>query len=118
MNASFRPVFRGAADSINQGNKVDLPYFIYYGDMGQIHLRLDDQGRLAIPSSWRRKYGLKPSNELILSEEPDGSLRILTPEQGVLRAQELVRRYIPENISLSRELREERREEARRESQT
>ena len=42
-------------------------------------------------------------------------LHIYTPAQAVARAQDLVRRYIPEGRSLSGELISERREEAARE---
>jgi bifunctional DNA-binding transcriptional regulator/antitoxin component of YhaV-PrlF toxin-antitoxin module len=68
-----------------------------------------------LPANWRRKYGIEPSSELVVREGKDGSLRVETREQGVRRAQALVRRYIPAKVSLVGQLVTDRREEARRE---
>jgi AbrB family looped-hinge helix DNA binding protein len=38
--------------------------------------RLDDRGRLVLPAEFRNRLGLKPGDELRISEESDGSLRI------------------------------------------
>jgi hypothetical protein len=48
----------------------------------------------------------------------DGELRLLSKEAAVRKAQELVRQYIPEGVSLVDELIEERRAEAAREART
>ncbi len=45
----------------------------------------------------------------------DGELRVRSLRRAVERAQDLVRRYVPEGESLSEELIRERREEAQRE---
>ena len=45
----------------------------------------------------------------------EGAIVIETREQGLRRAQALVRKYIPEGVSLSEELIAERRAEAARE---
>lgn len=84
-------------------------------DMGTVTLKVDNQGRIMLPASWRRKYGVEASSELVVREHKDGSLRVETRNQGIRRAQALVRRYIPDGVSLAGELLEERREEARRE---
>jgi len=65
-----------------------------------------------LPADWRRRNKVGPSTEMLLSEAEDGSLRLETREQAVARAQALVRRYIPENVSLVDELLAERRAEA------
>ena len=70
-----------------------------------------------LPASWRRKYGVEASSELVVRERKDGSLRVETRDQGIRRAQALVRRYIPAGVSLVDELLEDRRREARRERQ-
>ena len=54
--------------------------------------------------------GLHVGDEVILRLE-DGEVRIFTPQQAIKRAQELVRRYVPEGRSLSDELLEERKME-------
>ena len=68
-----------------------------------------------LPAAWRRKHGIGASSELLVYEHEDGSLRIETREQGLRRAQALLRRYIPTGTSLADELIAERKKEARRE---
>ena len=51
----------------------------------------------------------------MLFELLDGEVRITTRQARMRRAQELVRRYIPEGVSLVDELIAERRAEAERE---
>jgi AbrB family looped-hinge helix DNA binding protein len=38
--------------------------------------RLDDRGRLVLPADFRNRLGLKPGDEVRISEESDGSLRL------------------------------------------
>ncbi|MGH3449086.1 MAG: AbrB/MazE/SpoVT family DNA-binding domain-containing protein [Nocardioidaceae bacterium] len=35
--------------------------------------RLDERGRLVLPAELRRRLGLKPGDELVIVEEPDGA---------------------------------------------
>lgn len=67
---------------------------------------------MVIPAHYRRQLGIDVGDEVLLRLE-DGELRITTLEQAVRRAQELVRRYVPEGHSLADELVEDRRREAR-----
>jgi AbrB family looped-hinge helix DNA binding protein len=76
--------------------------------------KLGQSGRVVIPTEYRRRLGLKSGDEIIMHLDETG-LHIYTPAQAVTRAQALVRRYIPEDGSLSGELISERREEAARE---
>ncbi|MEI8313741.1 MAG: AbrB/MazE/SpoVT family DNA-binding domain-containing protein [Verrucomicrobiota bacterium] len=78
-------------------------------------LTVDNQGRVMLPSWWRKTQGVKPSCELCMAVTEEGALVIETREQGLRRAQALVRQYIPEDVSLSDELIAERRAEAARE---
>ena len=55
--------------------------------------------------------GLHRGDEVILQLE-DGEVLVLTPRQAIKRAQDLVRRYVPQGRSLSQELIAERRDEA------
>jgi AbrB family looped-hinge helix DNA binding protein len=82
--------------------------------MSDFKTRIGKGGRIVIPSRYRRAIGAGEGDEVILSLEENG-LRILTPQQAVRQAQELVRRYVPAGRSLARELLEERRREAERE---
>ncbi len=68
-----------------------------------------------LPSWWRKKQGISPSSELCIAVTEEGAIVIETREQGLRRAQALVRKYIPEGVSLSDELIAERRAEAARE---
>lgn len=77
--------------------------------------KVDNQGRIMLPAGWRRKHGIEASSELVVRERRDGSLRVETREQGIRRAQALVRRCIPAEVSLVGQLLNDRREEARRE---
>ncbi len=67
-------------------------------------------GRLVIPAAYRKELGLKPGDEVLLTLE-DGEIRVVSAREAVVRAQTLLRRYIPKGRSLSEELVKERREE-------
>lgn len=73
--------------------------------------KIGEDGRIVIPAVFRKKMGLKPGDELIILLEEDG-IRLLTPQQGIKRAQALVRQYVPEGKSLVDELIQERRKES------
>jgi hypothetical protein len=60
---------------------------------------------------------LDPSTELCVAVTEEGALVVETREQGLRRARALLRKYIPEGVSLSDELIAERRAEAARESE-
>jgi AbrB family looped-hinge helix DNA binding protein len=72
---------------------------------------IGEGGRLVIPAAFRKALGLKTGDEVLLVLE-DGELRVVSPRQAVARAQNLVRRYVSRERSLSEELIQERREEA------
>lgn len=82
--------------------------------MNEIKTRLGQNGRIVIPTEYRRRLGLESGDEIIMHLDEEG-LHIYTPAQAVARAQSLVRSYVPEGRSLSGELISERREEASRE---
>ncbi len=81
--------------------------------MGELKTRIREGGRLVIPAAYRKALGLKPGDEVVLVLE-EGEIRVVGTRQAVVRAQALVRRYVPEGRSLSQELIQERREEATR----
>ena len=84
-------------------------------NMNHVALKVDNQGRIMLPSWWRKQAGVEASSELFVAVTDEGSLVLETREQGLLRAQALVRKYVPEGVSLSDELIAERRLEAERE---
>jgi AbrB family looped-hinge helix DNA binding protein len=72
---------------------------------------LDGSGRFVIPAPYRRALDIREGDELLL-RLVDGELRLSTRRAAVARAQRLVRRYVPERVSLAQELLSERRAEA------
>ena len=79
--------------------------------MTRIRTKIAEGGRIVIPAEFRRALGLDVGDEVIL-DLGEGQLTLLTPQQAVKRAQELVRQYVPENRRLADELIEERRAES------
>jgi AbrB family looped-hinge helix DNA binding protein len=73
---------------------------------------LNENGRIVIPVAMRKAMKVKPGDELLLHME-DGDLHVTTHMQRIRKAQELVRRYVPEGVSLADELIAERREAAK-----
>ena len=82
----------------------------------QFTLNVDNQGRVMLPAWWRRKEGVGPSTELCVAVTEEGALVVETRDQGLRRARALLRKYVPEGVSLSDELIADRRAEAARES--
>jgi len=76
--------------------------------------RVNENGRVVIPASYRKALGIKAGDEVILRMEDD-ELRITTMKRRIERAQRLVRKYVKPGISLVDELIAERREAARNE---
>ncbi|MGO9255224.1 MAG: AbrB/MazE/SpoVT family DNA-binding domain-containing protein [Bryobacteraceae bacterium] len=60
---------------------------------------------------------MNPSTELCVAVTEEGALIVETREQGLRRARDLLRKYIPEGVSLADELIADRRAEAARESE-
>lgn len=79
-----------------------------------VRLRLNENGRIVIPSAIREAVGLKKGQDVIPWAE-QGEVRITTAARRARRAQELVRGYVPEGVSLADELIAERRRESVRE---
>src|ERR1700675_2450282 len=75
---------------------------------------VDNQGRIVIPSSWRRQQGIGSGSELVALEE-DGRLILQTREQSIREAQQIVRSSMGRGRSLVDDLLRERRAERARE---
>jgi AbrB family looped-hinge helix DNA binding protein len=78
-------------------------------------LKLGADGRIVIPANFREALGLKEGDVLIASVE-DGELHLLTIPAAVRRAQAMVRKFVPEGVSLVDELIADRRREAEEEA--
>ncbi len=76
--------------------------------------RVNENGRVVIPASFRKALGINIGDEVVLRMEDD-ELRITTLKRRVERAQRLVRKHVKRGKSLVDELIAERREAARNE---
>lgn len=72
-------------------------------------------GRIVIPAEMRAAMRISEGDTL-LGRIDDGELRLFSQDTAVRKAQEIVRQYVPEGVSLVDELIAERREEARKEA--
>jgi AbrB family looped-hinge helix DNA binding protein len=74
--------------------------------------RVNENGRIVIPASFRKALGINIGDEVVLRMEDD-ELRITTLKRRIERAQRLVRKHVKRGTSLVDELIAERREAAR-----
>lgn len=79
-------------------------------------LQLGAGGRIVIPADMRAAMGVSEGDTL-LARVVDGEFRLLSREAAIRKVQALVRRHVPEGISLVDELIADRRAEARRETE-
>jgi antitoxin PrlF len=68
-------------------------------------------GRLVIPANVRSELGMQSGGNFIVHGE-DGQIRLEPIQAAIAHAQAIVRRYVPEGVSLMDELSEDRRREA------
>jgi AbrB family looped-hinge helix DNA binding protein len=77
-------------------------------------MRVNENGRVVIPASFRKRLGIHVGDEVVLQIEDD-ELRITTLKRNIERAQRLVRKHVKPGTSLVDELIEERRQATRNE---
>jgi len=73
--------------------------------------RVNENGRVVIPASFRKALGIKTGDELVLRLEND-ELRITTLRRRLEQVRRLVRKHVKPGTSLVDELIAERREAA------
>jgi AbrB family looped-hinge helix DNA binding protein len=83
-------------------------------DQNESHTRINENGRVVIPASFRRALGIRSGDTVVLRIE-NQELRLTTLRQRLAKAQQLVRKHLSPATSLADELIAERREAARRE---
>jgi AbrB family looped-hinge helix DNA binding protein len=66
------------------------------------HTRINRNGRVVIPASFRRALGINPGETVVLRLEND-ELRITTLRQRLANARQLVRAHVPPTTSLADE---------------
>ena len=77
-------------------------------------MRVNENGRIVIPASFRKALGINLGDEVVLRIEDD-ELRISSLKRRIERAQRLVRQHVKAGVSLADELIAERREAAKHE---
>lgn len=80
----------------------------------EARLRINENGRVVIPASFRKALGINPGDEIIVRLDED-ELRITTLKLRIERAQRRARQHVKPGVSLVDELIAERREAAKRE---
>jgi len=79
--------------------------------------RLDEAGRIVIPAKFRKSLDMRKGELMVLElDEDEHELRVYPVREAIRRAQEMMRKYVPEGVLLSDELIAERRAEAAREA--
>ena len=76
-----------------------------------VKTKVAEGGRIVIPTKLRQALGIEIGENVTLSVK-DNILQITTQKEALRRIQALVRRHVPEGVSLVDELIKERREEA------
>ncbi len=76
---------------------------------GKIRVRTD--GSAVVPADMLAAAGFGPGDTIVTDAAGEGDLRLLSGRAALRRAQEIVRQYVPENVSLVDELIKERRRE-------
>ena len=77
-------------------------------------VKLDDTGRLLIPSHLRKEIGLSVGSEVVVSCQ-DGELRVYTREHALKKVQALAGRLVRPGVSVVDELIADRRKAEARE---
>jgi AbrB family looped-hinge helix DNA binding protein len=80
----------------------------------EARMRVNENGRVVIPVSFRKALGIEVGDEVVLRIEDD-ELRITTQQRRIQRAQRRARQYVKRGTSLVDELLAERREAAKHE---
>lgn len=79
--------------------------------MAEYRVKLQENGRIMIPASYRKQLHFEPGEELILRVEENG-LHLYSLKQSLQKAQSIVQRYA-KNKSLVAELHRMRKEDSK-----
>jgi AbrB family looped-hinge helix DNA binding protein len=81
---------------------------------GSEKVRIGPNGQIEIPARFREALGLK-DRDVLFARLEDGEIKLLTPLAAMRRAQAMVRKFVPEGVSLVDEFLADRRQEVERE---
>jgi AbrB family looped-hinge helix DNA binding protein len=75
-------------------------------------VKIIEGGKLVIPAAMRRAMGIARGDTVVIELRADGELRVRPLASAIREAQEIVRRSVGRNRSLSYELMRERKQDA------
>jgi AbrB family looped-hinge helix DNA binding protein len=78
-------------------------------------VKIIEGGKLVIPAAMRRAMGIARGDTVVVELLSDGELRVRPLASAIREAQEVVRRSVEQDRSLSNELMRERKQDAARE---
>src|SRR4051794_31898045 len=73
--------------------------------------KVSGAGRVVLPSELRKELGIEDGADVVFCRTEYG-IQITTLDQAIRQAQAMVRRYVPEGVSLVDELHDARRQDA------
>jgi AbrB family looped-hinge helix DNA binding protein len=91
-------------------NGTLLRYEVRMNDL-MVKTKVREGGRIVIPAKVREALGMDIGEDVTM-RVTDGELRIVTSKAALKRMRALVRKHVPEGVSLVDELIRERRKEA------
>lgn len=77
-------------------------------------VKIIEGGKLVIPAAMRRELGIATGDTVVV-DVTGSELRVRSLPAAIARAQTILRRHVPEGVSLADELIADRRREAERE---
>lgn len=107
----------GGAEEFSHEEPATVRSATAAGERGAVpacHLTIGPNGRLQLPEELLAATGLKAGDSIIVEVE-GGDLRLRSLDKAIAEMQAMVRRFVPEDVSLVDELIAERRREAERE---
>jgi AbrB family looped-hinge helix DNA binding protein len=81
--------------------------------MAQLRTYVDNNGRILIPAQIRKAFNIK-AGDIFVMRIIDGEIRMISLDKAIADAQKLIRKHVPEGISLVDELFKERKEDLAR----
>ena len=94
-----------------RSDRADESDFIEERGSGAFWLRVRPDGSVYLPASAVEALGAQPGNR-IFAELVEGRLTIISREQAIEQARQIVRRYLPPGADLVESLRDDRAREA------
>ncbi len=73
--------------------------------------KVSGEGRVVLPAELRKAFGIEDGQDVIFSRTEHG-IQITTLDEAIRQAQQIVRRHVPEGVSLVDDLHEARRQDS------